>query len=387
MNNPTLRELERIQKIAESQGIRAMKSILSGMPNKVMRERLEFQQMIFYGAPVISIEGEEFQQGARVYRNVGFLGYFINMEEFVDSWRLWFTTPTGMKFDRRGYPIKNEDYVLHPLCADGQFVVPKDGGITLLDDGNLILVSRTGLLRGEGGWALAQKYAQRWRELMVAYQQKSSRIEELSQYVDQINSENSRLQAEKNALLEIVRDVQAKYRLVMTNYNRFLVEKDTLMAQLRGMHDVNANLRQNLETTCANLQKQIDDILTIVDTEAIEDSLRANLSIYPKIPIEKTMQMKKKWRDSGIIEEDERDKVIKELQEKLKEQEQIIQQLRQQEQEQSPSEEQQEETPPAESQKGFTEKLREGAKRVKEQSQQESESENEESESEEEEEQ
>lgn len=368
-----LEELEKIKNISKAQSIRSIKSVFEGMSRTVMRERLEFQQMIFYGSPVISVEGEEFQQGIRTYRNVGFLGYFINMEELIDSWRLWFTTPTGMKFDRRGYPIKNQDYVLHPLCAEGQYIVPKDGGINLLDDGNLILVSRTGLLKGEGGWALAQKYAQRWRELMVAYQQKSMRVEELSQHIERLDEYRVKVEAEKNAILEILKDTQAKYRLVMTNYNRFIVEKDTLMAQLRGMHEINENLKHNLEVTCTNLQKQINDILTIVDTEAIEDSLRASLSSYPKISEEKYNRLRRKWEEEGIIDKtsDEKDEEINMLKQKIEELKKELQETKQHMGEQIQTEDieippEERQPPEGEERKGFVQRLREGAKEVKE---------------------
>lgn len=324
-NNHISEELDRIKRICEAQAVKSMQTLVQEMPRSVMRERVDLSQMIFYGAPVISVEGEEYQMGAKIYRNVGFLGYWVMFEEMMDGWRLWFTTPEGMRFDTRGIPIKNQDYILHPLCAGGEYIVPKDGGITILDEGRLILISRTGLLRGEGGWALAQKYANKYREMLVHYQMKSQRVEEISQHINRVEEQNMQVEAEKLALIQVLRDVQNKYRLVQTNYNRFLVEKEALISQLRGMHEINSNLRVNMEQTLADLQKQIDDILTFVETEAIEDSLRASLTAYPKVVEAKAKKVKRKWKSEGISDTEEEDEALKRMQMQIQQMERQLQ--------------------------------------------------------------
>lgn len=296
-----LEGLDRIKRDADAQRTLTSKSLISGMHKSPMRERMEYQNCQFYGATVVSVEGENFWQGAYQQRGAGFLGYWISMEEVLDAWRVYFAPPGGMRFDSRGVPIKNQDFVLHPLCANGDFLVPKKGGIAFLDDGHLILLSKSGLFRGEGGWEIAQEYQAKYREILNENSSLSMRLEQVESELDGAQQTLSESEIQRMAAFDVMKDQQLKYGRTMTAYNRFLVEKDALMAQLDAMHQINSNLKQNLRTTTANLAKQVDDILCLVEGQAIDDSLRAQKSPYPKIMNEKVRQIREKWEQEGII--------------------------------------------------------------------------------------
>lgn len=311
--------LDKIRKEAESQKVLMTKTITSGSYKSPMRERMSLQNGTFYGATVVSVEGESFWQGAYLQRGAGFLGWWVSMEEVMEEWRIFFTTPNGMRFDSRGVPVKNQDFTLHPLCAEGTFIVPKNGGIVILDDGHLILLSKSGLFRGAGGWELAQEFQAKYRDIFGAYQMQGMRIDQLAKQLDTAQECFSEAEAQRDGVLAIVKDVQLKYGRVMTSYNRFQVEKDTLIAQLDAMHQVNQNIKLGLRSTCANLAKQVDDLLSFIETQHIEDSIRAHKSQHPKIMDEKKSMMKDQWGHEGVVKPTNVEKAVSAIGEAVQE--------------------------------------------------------------------
>jgi cell division protein FtsB len=291
-------ELDELAKRTKEAKLIAIRGMSHNAPQQVMRERQNLKHAAFWGSPVYSVEGEEFSIGNKVYRGVGFLGYWMYAEEMVDAWCCYFTTPKGIKLDIDKTPLKERDYILHPLCLDGGFFVPKDGGLQFLDDGHIIMLSQSGLFSGGGGNAAARKAWDSYREALIMAQRHAQKASELSNQLVRYQQQLGMTRADNQALTKEMHEYQDKCRQARVAYDKFLVEKEALIDMVDALHEENGSLRSNLGVKLANVDKHINEILRFVHVNVLDDSARANLSDHPRVS-----QQRKKETLEGLYKE------------------------------------------------------------------------------------
>ncbi len=318
----TLLRHEALEKINEVQSKKV--AYLSGrkVPEGVYSEELRVP--VRRGAFVISVEGEEFiGWGNKKYEGVGFLGRLIGLERYLDGYLLYFTYGNE-GWDERGERLGRPNHIKHPLCENGYFV-PEDG-LKILDYGDVILISKTGIFSGESYSELAKKYRERYLKVYQMYFDIKQKYEELIGQNQTLAEELNVLKASREDWLYYASEITAKYHLVYDTYMRFKHQYEGLMVMLDKMVDVDATLRESLKYELSTLDKRINDMLALFEHFKIEESIRAEGMNLPKLTPEMREYYKRKIISKsglGTLKDME-----KELENKEKESEQTKENMR-----------------------------------------------------------
>jgi hypothetical protein len=290
------------------------------------------------GAMVIVVEGESWEWNSVKYENKAFLGYFFKATEIAGGYmRIQFTTMDGALTRNRRWKGK---WTEHPLSSrrDG-YIVPKKGGFQVYNNGELVLLSKYGLLVGKSAW----QYADWARD---TYYKEAKRVERLQQEIEDKNaqleateSEMMQLQVESNALRYTMKDIKRSYIVAQGAINALEAMKEGLLSDIQMLSEVDTHRRMGLSKRLTDVMKAIEDIRMVTSIQRIDDSLNAGMSEHPGITENMKKRIMEEWSRTGITGKDSQDKRIEEL-------EQRMQEIDEENQRRGSAEERQEQPPP-----------------------------------------
>lgn len=270
------------------------------------------------GAVVISVEGETIQVGGHATTGIGTLGYLISIDNtaYPNTVRVRFSTLT----DRNRMILESEHgnierVVESPLSISGTdainphgFIVDRKNGLRILEDGDLVLVSRTGIFAGMNGWELARKMEERWREAEYT-------VGEIQEEYEKLVAEFDRKEREITDLKLDIADLQEKnidYQKRLTeayqkaeDVERILISYKTKMPSLAKQNERLMN--ENAEI----IAKVLNAVETLKTSVLKFETVNLAYTMESKIPqelIESTEKgEKERLMEAGFIEEEERE--------------------------------------------------------------------------------
>jgi hypothetical protein len=276
------------------------------------------------GARVISIEGEAWKEGMIKVEGRGRLGWLTGVDEWFDGFRIKFVKKYFYQHSKR--PLPRKERIPHPLSMR-KFYVPREGGVMVLDDGALVLVSKTGLFRGQGGWAQARH----WRELYVKEFNRNHSIHDQVEYttsqLTHTETQLLKLQVSKDALTIWAMQKEDEGRNARDTMNKLRQNNLSLYAQLESIHGINVNEKRIVRETLKEMQCQVTDLQAYVVNERTYEALQMAGSDAPDVRAELKNKLLNKWRQTGIVPEDKTAKEVAELHKKFEQQEKKIAEL------------------------------------------------------------
>ena len=286
--------------------------------NATMNHRPSFAEPSTWrrGALVISVEGETIQVGSQTVLGIGMLGYLITIENtaFPNTLRVRFSTMTPKNESILTSEHGNIERVIEsPLSISGSnainpqgFMVDRNNGIRILEDGDLVLVSRTGIFAGMNGWELARKMEEKWREaeykadeIQEAYQRTVAEFDRKEQEVSDLKLEISDLQEKEieyhNSIVKAEALTEDLKRILLSYKEKI----PSLAEQNQTLMDENNRLVSDILNTIKRLQT------TVLKMENIHLAYTMESSI-PEELMKSTKEVEKERLENiGLIKESE----------------------------------------------------------------------------------
>lgn len=266
------------------------------------------------GAVVISVDGEtDDTKGQFKWQKVSYLGRYIALQLRDPYWiRVMFTTKDGYFYPRTNRPKEQPD--IHPL-AKKPFLVPAKGGMRLLDNGNILLVSRNGIFQQAQGWQEQRRlleelskekqrsdyYMNKYEECSVQAETSQERMNDMYLRVMSVNEDVQRLHGHKTLLLH----ARGKLEGLIKN----------LEARVEHTEDVLEHSRDQLISEATSLRKVISDVTMMIDVKNIDDSMKSVMSEHPAFAKYFDKKIVDKWNREGLLSDVETEKLQRRLQE------------------------------------------------------------------------
>lgn len=223
-----------------------------------------------------------------------------------------FTIPTEQalrKLKSRRTTIEEIKDLEHPLSLSGSdainphgFLVKKKDGIRVMERGNLVLVSRTGIFAGENGWKVAKEWQEKYRDLLYELYA----IQEA--YEDSI-TERDRLENELREIQNEIADLREKeiwYQDRLTKAQAEVEDVQRILTTYKAKLPALAKENQTWMTEWENILEDVSNRLTKLTTTVLklESTAHAYMvqSQLPQDIIESAIkQEKERLRDAEII--------------------------------------------------------------------------------------
>lgn len=267
------------------------------------------------GAFVISVDGEFMQSGGKTISGRGFLGYLIEITDTPkpEYMRIRFSTPDIRNSKILTSPRGNIEKVIEdPLSLVGAdapnpdgFLVKRKTGIRILEDGDLVLVSPSGIFAGSNGWAVAKEWQEKYRDLLYEYYSIQETYESLVSEHDRTEQE---VMEEKNHIADL-QEKEIWYQNTLTQAKAELEDMHRILINYKSMlpslSEQNMTLQTELENMISNVVNRVHKLTTSV--LALETTEYAYM-VQSKLPAEVGMsvikQEKERLKDAEIIEGD-----------------------------------------------------------------------------------
>jgi|GEM_PF-4010858 len=288
--------------------------------NATMNHRPSYAEPSIWrrGALVVSVEGETVQVGGQTVMGIGLLGYLVTIENtsFPNTLRIRFSTLTEKNESILTSEHGNIERVIEsPLSISGTdainpygFIVDRKNGLRILEDGDLILVSRTGIFAGMNGWELARKMEEKWRDAEY-------KADEIQEAYERIVAEFDRKEREVTELKLEIADLQEKE----IEWQNRIVKAEAIMEDLKRILLSYKNkiptLAEENETLMNENYRLISDVIgtikkleaTVLKMESIHLAYTMESSI-PEELMETTKELERdRLEDIGLIKERESD--------------------------------------------------------------------------------
>lgn len=273
------------------------------------------------GATVVSIDMENYTTtGGKKITNEAVLGYFYGVKQRFDGLQIQFATRESVERKNGSLKLEPEEideWIEHPLSRAG-YSVPMNGGVVVADFGYTILVSREGKFRGQGGWQTARENYMKYLREVNRSNELTEEIENKTAHLRMLTEESLKRGILLNEWAEYARKVQNMAINLQSDLVKYRQEKETLLASLGQLTNVNQSLRNRIKQTIADVDVRISDINTYIHSNLVDDSLMASTSNHPKISKLEQKAMMERWKKEGIIADEDEVKELKEENHKLK---------------------------------------------------------------------
>jgi len=288
----------------------------SKLTKEIMGQRLalgDYHLPVKLGAPVISVDGEISGGNVSDYERAGFLGYYVGMKQVNDSLvRVYFTTKKGFYYEGTKNVRQAKDFIPHPLAKEGYFIPTRDG-YKVLDNGEILLVSRVGLFSQVDGYELSERRLKK----LIRERQRGYHYQQLHEEA-QLKLEG--LQERHDGTWMRLADATTKLRKLEAIQTRLAKAKEVangvaenLSAKAQYSQDVLEHSRRQLKVEVSKYSRSINDILLLVERNQLDEGMRGLMSEHPSLNAEFDRQMVEKWRRENIITETQEQHLMRKL--------------------------------------------------------------------------
>jgi len=261
------------------------------------------------GAWVISAEGEGWREGLNATEGRGKLGRFYKSEEFNELVKVTFTKPNGLYVGDSTVLLPMNKRIQHPLSKAG-FYVPKEGGYITLDDGWLLIVSRTGIFTGKGGWGKARELHDKYTYEVANNQNLMDRIHALTTQLNHTEAQLMIMSASREDYQLWGQEQQEKFRHAWDVLAKLRDQISSLNSQMEGLQWTNIHQENTIKENLKNMDILARELRTFVQDDHMLETMKQASSRLPELSVNQTNGLKDRLRKTGIIREDPNEKLL-----------------------------------------------------------------------------
>lgn len=279
------------------------------------------------GALVISVEGENWEEGlGNMATGRCRLGYFVAAKEFYDGYLIKFTKPEGFFHRGTRTPLQSHRRIEHPLSKKG-FTVPRHGGILTLDNGYVLLLSKTGIFAGRGGYRQANYFRKKWIHEGYRVNELEDRLQQTTTQLKEAESQNLRLMGSKDDLTHRAMRTADSAARAKDAYVELREDMLSLRSHLESVQKVKGHVDTVLRKKITNLETNMNDIMAHLRQERQFESLALQKSTVPDMRGVVSQDLIREWKEKGTLPETEEDEKMKEIEEFMKKQDEKLKAL------------------------------------------------------------
>ena len=291
---------------------------VSELSQREFEERVAGGRVARFGARVISVEGESWKEGMNITQGRGMLGRFIKSEEFNDLLKITFTTQRGLFVGDSDTLLPPEKRTQHPLSKDG-FYVQKDGGFMTLDEGYLLLLSRSGVFAGGGGYTKAREIFEKYSYEVNNNHNLMDRNHALSVQLKHSEEMQMILSVAREDFQHWGQEQQEKFRHAWDTLAKFRDQISSLRSELEGVQWTNVHQEQIIKERLTDIDILARELRTFVADDKIFETLKQASARVPDLSVHQTYGLKERLKRTGFIREDPNEKLIAEQKKAIEE--------------------------------------------------------------------